>query len=507
MKHLRQLLALLALALPAYQAHADCVLREDTASQEVALPRFVDSTDGVTAETGLTIANTDIKLTKSGGTTQVNKNSGGATHIATGDYYTVLDATDTDTVGNLHIVIGVSGALPVWVDCLVVEEAIYDAVYAASATGAHPVSSGGIAAAAFASGAIDAAAIAADAIGSSELATDAIGAAELAANAVGAAEIADGAIDGATFSCPATAGSMAALGIVDCGTAQAATGTTLQLRSAATFADSELIGATCLISGGSAGVGQSRTVTAYTSATDTATVATWTTTPTGTITYVCFGTSSSSGSVSIAAGGITAASFGTGAIDATAIAADAIGSSELAANSIGASELADDAIDSGVIATDAIGAAEIAASAIGTNELADGGITSAEFASGAITATVVATDAIGAAEVATDAVTEVQSGLSTLNAAGVRTAVGLASANLDTQISAIPTAVRDVTVEDQGTISLGCALASILAINAGDVATTGGNSTFKDHSNAETRVTSIVMSAGNRTVTITCPSY
>lgn len=81
-------------------------------------------------------------------------------------------------------------------------------------------------------------------------------------------------------------------GVVDMGTAQAATGTTLQLRSAAGFADDELNGATILITGGSAGVGQRAIITDYAGATDTATVPTWTTTPTGTITYKIFGSAS-----------------------------------------------------------------------------------------------------------------------------------------------------------------------------------------------------------------------
>lgn len=85
------------------------------------------------------------------------------------------------------------------------------------------------------------------------------------------------------------AGAVPALGIVDNGTAQAATSTTLQLRSAAAFADSELIGCTILITGGTTGVGQARIITAYTGSTDTATVDTWTTTPTGTITYIVIG--------------------------------------------------------------------------------------------------------------------------------------------------------------------------------------------------------------------------
>lgn len=46
-------------------------------------------------------------------------------------------------------------------------------------------------------------------------------------------------------------------------------------------------------------------------------------------------------------------------------------------------------------------------------------------------------DVITAASIASDAVTELQSGLSTLTAAGIRTAVGLASSNLDTQLTTI----------------------------------------------------------------------
>lgn len=110
-------------------------LRQSTASQEVLLGPFLDDTDGKTAETGLTISNTDIKVWKGGGTTESNKNSGGATHIAAGRYYAVLDATDTDTVGLLEINVHVSGALPVRRQLYVLEEAVYDALFAASAAG------------------------------------------------------------------------------------------------------------------------------------------------------------------------------------------------------------------------------------------------------------------------------------------------------------------------------------------------------------------------------------
>lgn len=110
-------------------------LRQSTASQEIPLGYFLDSTDGDTEETGLTIANTDIKVWKSGATTLANKNSGGATHISTGIYYAVLDATDTDTVGPMKIFIHVAGALACSLECCVYEEVVFDALYASSAAG------------------------------------------------------------------------------------------------------------------------------------------------------------------------------------------------------------------------------------------------------------------------------------------------------------------------------------------------------------------------------------
>lgn len=82
-------------------------------------------------------------------------------------------------------------------------------------------------------------------------------------------------------------GGIPALGIVDNGTLQSATATTAVLRSAASFGNSRLVGATLLITGGT-GVGQSRVITAYVDATDTATVDTWDTTPDNTSTYVVF---------------------------------------------------------------------------------------------------------------------------------------------------------------------------------------------------------------------------
>ncbi|MBN9522500.1 hypothetical protein J0H58_28925 [bacterium] len=109
-------------------------LRQSTASQAVVLGPFLDSTDGNTQETALSIANTDIRLRKAGAAAGA-KNSGGATHDAAGYYLTTLDATDTNTVGPLLISVHVAGALAVWLECYVYEEAVYDALFAASAPG------------------------------------------------------------------------------------------------------------------------------------------------------------------------------------------------------------------------------------------------------------------------------------------------------------------------------------------------------------------------------------
>lgn len=166
------------------------ILKQSTASQEILLGPFLDDTDGKTAETGLTIANTDIKIWKAGGTSEASKNSGGATHIASGRYYAVLDATDTDTLGSMEINVHVSGALPVRRECIVLAANVYDALVAGTdllqvdvsqfgnsagtfASGRPEVNATHAAGTAWGSGAITAASIAADAITAAALASDA----------------------------------------------------------------------------------------------------------------------------------------------------------------------------------------------------------------------------------------------------------------------------------------------------------------------------------------------
>jgi hypothetical protein len=227
-------------------------LKQSTASQEVPLGYFVDSTDGNTEKTALTISNTDIKIWKAGATTLADKNSGGATHISNGIYYTVLDATDTDTLGPLVIFVHESGALPVRVECVVLSANNYDSSIA----------------------------------GSDLLQVDVV---EISGDSTAA--------DNLEADFDETAGAVLRSGILDQGTAQSATATTIVLRAGASFGNDTLIGATVIANGSTQGYAQAKVITDYDSATDTATVSTWAVTPSGTITYKVHGSAAGASTV------------------------------------------------------------------------------------------------------------------------------------------------------------------------------------------------------------------
>jgi len=77
---------------------------------------FLDEDDGKTPLTGLTIANTDVKLSKNDGAFASKNESSSATHDAgsPGWYSIALNGTDTNTQGNLLMAIHATGALPVF---------------------------------------------------------------------------------------------------------------------------------------------------------------------------------------------------------------------------------------------------------------------------------------------------------------------------------------------------------------------------------------------------------
>jgi hypothetical protein len=160
-------------------------LRQSTASQEIPLGPALDNADGDTEDATLLLANTDIKIWKNGATTLANKNSGGATNISGGIYYTVLDATDTNTLGAMVVYVHGTGVLALKQECIVFPANVYDALFAGTdklQVHADEITNGLITAAAIATGAIDADAIADNAIDAGAIATDAITAAKLAAD-------------------------------------------------------------------------------------------------------------------------------------------------------------------------------------------------------------------------------------------------------------------------------------------------------------------------------------
>jgi len=195
--------------------------------------------------------------------------------------------------------------------------------------------------------------------------------------------------------------------------------------------------------------------------------------------------------------------WGSGAITAASIAADAITDAKVAADVTIASVTGSVGSVAGAVGS-VTGAVGSVTGAVGS--IAAGGISSSSFAAGAITASSIAADAIGASELAADAVTEIAGAVwditlsshltggttgaalnaagsagdpwstalpgaytagsagyiigtnldakvslrlptasytAPLDAAGTRSALGLASANLDTQLDAIPTAVEN----------------------------------------------------------------
>ncbi len=106
-------------------------LRQSTSVTKKMGP-FVDDSDGKTAETGLTISESDVRLSKNGGDFVGKNDSGSATHDESGYYAVGLNATDTNTLGSLLVTVHESGALPVWQDFMVIPAHIYDWLFGSS---------------------------------------------------------------------------------------------------------------------------------------------------------------------------------------------------------------------------------------------------------------------------------------------------------------------------------------------------------------------------------------
>lgn len=109
-------------------------LRANTAINVLVGP-YIDSTDGDTEKTALTITQSGILLRKHGGSLAIKNDVGMPSHDANGYYSCPLDATDLNTEGPLTLISHETGALPVRHDYNVMSEAAWDSIYVAKDTG------------------------------------------------------------------------------------------------------------------------------------------------------------------------------------------------------------------------------------------------------------------------------------------------------------------------------------------------------------------------------------
>ena len=151
---------------------------------DVLIGPFVDSTDGNTAETGLTITQADVRLSKNGQNIAQKNDDTTCTADELGYYNCELNATDTNTEGNLVLLVHESGALPVRHEYNVLSEAAWDSLYAADDTGNMDVNVVSMAANVLTATAIDA-----DAITSAKIADNAFGNEHFASGALTSTEI------------------------------------------------------------------------------------------------------------------------------------------------------------------------------------------------------------------------------------------------------------------------------------------------------------------------------
>lgn len=102
-------------------------LKQST-SVDLPIGPFVDSTDGFTAETALSLTQPDIRLKKNAANWGQKAAAQTLTHEENGYYEVTLDATDTNTLGLMRLAVNKTGALPIWEDFMVVPANVYEAL-------------------------------------------------------------------------------------------------------------------------------------------------------------------------------------------------------------------------------------------------------------------------------------------------------------------------------------------------------------------------------------------
>lgn len=270
-------------------------LRQSTAV-DIAIGPFLDSADGNTVESALTITQPDIRLKKNGGAWAQKNAAQTLTHEENGWYEVNLNGPDTDTLGILIVAVHESGALPVWREFNVVPANVYDSLFSTDLLQVDLTQWLGSAPNVLQTGWVQAKTQ------------------ELAAGIITDSSIA----------------SDSGLKRIRGGTAQNGANGSITLDAGASSVNDFYKGARIYLTVGT-GAGQSRLCTGYNGTTKEATVEpNWTTNPgAGATNFVILEHGSTLG---IATGGITSASFTAGAINAAAIAAGAIDDDAVAAD-------------------------------------------------------------------------------------------------------------------------------------------------------------------------------
>jgi len=196
-------------------------LKQSTAI-DLRIGPFLDETTGKDAETGLTVTQAEIRLSKAGGDFAQKTESTALVHDELGYYICKFDTDDTDTLGMLKLAVHESGALPVWHSWMVLPANVWDSLFGADKLQVHAdeITAGLITATALGADCITSAKIADNALANEHFADGALTATEITgaagcavssigdnvitatsinADAITAAKIAAGAIDNATF--------------------------------------------------------------------------------------------------------------------------------------------------------------------------------------------------------------------------------------------------------------------------------------------------------------------
>lgn len=408
------------------------LLRQSTAFTFRAGP-FLDATDGVTAETALSIAQADIQISKAGGAFAQTSASPTTTHDADGWYQCPLTSTDTNTLGTFTVQIVMAGALVVWEHFMVVTANYFDSVCSTDVFDVSVTQFGGTNGA-FASGRPE---VNATHWGGTAVASAFVRATIEQVLGTTLTEGAAGRIAAAfqtffniasptstmntitTVSAVTTVNGLAANTITATSIANDAI-TDAKVASDVTIAS--VTGSVGSVAGAVASVtGAVGSVTGNVGGNVVGSVASVSGNVGGNV------VGNVNGSVgSVTAGGIAATSFAAGAIDAAAIAADAIGSSGLAASAT----------------------AEIA-TAVRTELAAELAFLDASVNSRLATAGYTAP----------------------LSAAGTRTALGMTTDNLDTQLTAIADDANRIPADPADASDVAAAIAALNNISTSDVLT------------------------------------